>query len=48
VRYLDEGLLDELRDILEEEFPVLVATYIKDSALRVQDMQAAYARRDNG
>lgn len=46
MRYLDEGLLDELRDILEEEFPVLVATYIKDSALRVQDMQAAYARRD--
>lgn len=46
MRYLDAELLDELRDILEEEFSVLVATYIKDSALRVQDMRGAYDRGD--
>ena len=46
MRYLDEGLLDELRDILDEEFPVLVATYVQDSAVRVQDMQAAQAQGD--
>lgn len=45
-RYLDEGLLEELRDILEEEFPALVKTYIQDSAVRVQDMQAAFGRGD--
>lgn len=46
VRYLDEGLLEELRDILDEEFPVLVSTYVQDSTVRVQDMQAAHARGD--
>ena len=45
-RYLDEGLLEELRGILEEEFPALVNTYIQDSAVRVQDMQSAFGRAD--
>lgn len=45
-RYLDEGLLEELRDILEDEFPSLVSTYIKDSAIRVQDMNEAFRRGD--
>lgn len=45
-RYLDEGLLEELRGILEEEFPALVKTYVQDSAVRVQDMQAAFGRGD--
>jgi HPt (histidine-containing phosphotransfer) domain-containing protein len=46
VRYLDESLLDELRDILEGEFPALVSTYVQDSAVRVQDMNAAFAKGD--
>lgn len=46
MRYLDEGLLDELRGILEDEFPALVTTYIQDSAIRVQDMKAAFAKGD--
>lgn len=45
-RYLDEELLEELRGILEEEFPALVQTYIQDSAIRVQDMQSAFGRAD--
>ena len=46
MRYLDEGLLEELREILDEEFPALVSTYVQDSVVRVQDMQAAYTRGD--
>lgn len=46
MRYLDEGLLEELREILDEEFPALVSTYVQDSAVRVLDMQAAFARGD--
>lgn len=46
VRYLDEALLEELRDILEEEFPALVSTYVQDSAVRVKDMQDAFVRGD--
>lgn len=46
MRYLDESLLDELRDILEGEFPALVSTYVQDSAVRLQDMNAAFAKGD--
>lgn len=46
MRYLDESLLDELRGILEDEFPALVTTYMQDSAVRVQDMKAAFAQGD--
>lgn len=46
MRYLDESLLDELRGILEGEFPALVSTYVQDSAVRVQDMNAAFAMGD--
>ena len=46
MRYLDESLLEELRSILEGEFPALVSTYVQDSAVRVQDMKAALARGD--
>ena len=45
-RYLDEGLLEELRGILEEEFPEVVQSYIKDSAVCLQNMQAAFSRAD--
>lgn len=42
--YLDEGLFEELRDILDTEFPTLVRTFIADSALRLGEIQAAFPR----
>ncbi|HQV40550.1 MAG: Hpt domain-containing protein [Moraxellaceae bacterium] len=47
MRYLDEDLLEELREILDDEFPVLVSTYIQDSTVRVKGLHDAYARGDN-
>lgn len=46
MRYLDEGLLEELREILDDEFPVLVSTYIQDSAVRVQSLHDDHTRGD--
>ena len=45
-QYLDQVLLDELRSILEDEFPVVVATYLQDSSLRVHELQQAFDRGD--
>lgn len=42
--YLDEALLEELRGILDTEFPTLVQTFIQDSAVRVADLRDAFAR----
>lgn len=44
--YLDEALLDELRSILDTEFPALVNTFVQDSAVRVSDLREAFARKD--
>jgi HPt (histidine-containing phosphotransfer) domain-containing protein len=44
--HLDEALFEELRDILEDDFPLLVTAFIQDSALRVEDLQLALARGD--
>lgn len=44
--YLDETLFEELRDILEDEFPVLISTYIQDSSVRVNELNAAMTRGD--
>ncbi|MDF2447448.1 MAG: Hpt domain protein [Moraxellaceae bacterium] len=41
--YLDEALFEELRSILDTEFPALINTYIQDSAVRVADIRAAFA-----
>ena len=41
MRYLDEDLLEELREILDDEFPVLVSTYIQDSTVRVKGLHDA-------
>lgn len=40
--YLDEVLLSELRGILDEEFPALIATYIQDSRVRLEELQQAF------
>jgi len=44
--YLDVVLLEELRDILEDEFPSLISTYIQDSGVRVDDLRQAMTRGD--
>lgn len=44
--YLDVDLLEELRGILEGGFPSLVATYIQDSGVRVDDLRQAMTRGD--
>lgn len=40
---LDENLLAELQDILEDEFPALVSTWIQDSGVRMDEVQQAFA-----
>lgn len=42
--YLDEDLFEELRDILDAEFPTLVQTFIADSAVRLGEIRAAFPR----
>jgi histidine phosphotransfer protein HptB len=44
--YLDETLLEELRDILDDEFPSLISTYIQDSGVRLDDMCRAFSGKD--
>lgn len=45
-QYLDHALLNELRSILEEEFPAVVVTYLQDSSLCVDQLQLAFNRGD--
>ena len=42
--YLDEELFEELRSILDGEFPTLIRTFVQDSGLRVDEVQAAFAQ----
>jgi HPt (histidine-containing phosphotransfer) domain-containing protein len=44
--YLDEALFEELRSILDTEFPALINTYVQDSTVRVDDLRDAFARGD--
>ncbi len=44
--YLDETLLEELRGILDDEFPSLISTYIQDSGVRVDDMCRAFSDKN--
>jgi HPt (histidine-containing phosphotransfer) domain-containing protein len=46
VTHLNTAILDELKDILEGEFPVLLDTYIRDSIARVQELEQALAAGD--
>lgn len=41
--YLDEELFEELRSILDTEFPTLVRTFVQDSGVRVAELGAAFA-----
>lgn len=44
--YLDEALFEELRSILDTEFPTLIQTFIQDSSLRLTELHDAYGRGD--
>lgn len=45
--YLDVALFEELRSILEEEFPLLISTYIQDSGVRVDHLRRALTQGDS-
>ncbi len=42
--YLDEALFEELREILDTEFPTLINTFIQDSTLRLRELTDAFQR----
>ena len=44
--HVDDDMLEELRMILEGEFPGLIRQFIQDSVLRVQEMEQALATGD--
>ena len=44
--YLDEALFEELRSILDTEFPTLIQTFIQDSSVRLTELRDAYGRAD--
>ena len=45
--HLDEEALAELRDVMEDEFDVLIETYLSDSADRINTLHRALVTEDN-
>lgn len=44
--HLDEEALAELKDVMEEEFEVLIQTYLADSRSRIDSLREALADQD--
>ncbi|PXX91023.1 histidine kinase [Marinobacter vulgaris] len=44
--HLDQEALTELQDVMEDEFDILINTYIKDSADRIAHLRSALAQED--
>lgn len=44
---LDMTMLEDLKLIMEDEFPTLVTTYISDSRKRLERLRQAVSERDN-
>jgi len=44
--HVDDEMLEELRMILEGEFPSLIQQFIQDSVVRVQEIEQALANQD--
>lgn len=44
---INTAQFQELKDLLEEDFVDLINTYIKDSEIRLTEMQTAYDTNDN-
>ena len=45
--HLDEEALAELQDVMEDEFDILISTYLKDSRDRIESLRAALAEEDS-
>ncbi|MFZ6046337.1 Hpt domain-containing protein [Pseudomonas sp. CR3202] len=45
--HLDHSVLSALRDVMEDEFPVLLDTFLADSAERLRQIQQALALSDS-
>lgn len=43
--HLNSELFNELKDIMEEEFPLLLETYLRDSQLQYQRIDEAWKRQ---
>lgn len=43
---VDIDALRELKEIMEDQFPILVETYLEDSATRLQELESAVAAGD--
>ena len=41
LQHIDVKALAELREVMEDEFPVLIETFLKDSANRIQQIRSA-------
>ncbi|KPQ02446.1 Hpt domain-containing protein [Marinobacter sp. HL-58] len=44
--HLDQEALAELQDVMEDEFDVLITTYIKDSSDRIAHLRSALEQED--
>lgn len=44
--FIDDAILQEFRDIVEEQFHELIATYLEDGQKYIQDIQSALASGD--
>lgn len=44
--HLDEEALAELQDVMEDEFDILITTYITDSTDRISHLRSAIAQED--
>ncbi len=45
--HLDHSVLSALRDVMEDEFPVLLDTFLADSAERLRQIRQAHAAADS-
>ncbi|MCY1347066.1 Hpt domain protein [compost metagenome] len=45
--HLDHSVLSALRDVMEDEFPVLLDTFMVDSAERLRQIQQAHVQADS-
>lgn len=44
---INESLISELKELMAEDFPVLIETYITDSDERISSLQTALAQADS-
>ncbi len=44
--HIDMDVLSTLQEVMEEDFPVLLDTFLNDSSMRLKDLKQAVAARD--